>query len=98
MVESASGVTYQSQTKNIWTKYFKSLYIDTHKQKECDMSQIVTQHEEEVIHAPRLTAERNPAHGCETCDGEDICTCPHKEFRATCIICGGKWPECTGKP
>jgi hypothetical protein len=45
-------------------------------------------------HTPRLTDAGVPAHGCEMCDGDDICTCPSKNRRATCLYCGGKWPEC----
>lgn len=47
-----------------------------------------------VWHRPTLTEADDPAHGCEACDGEDICTCPHKELRARCLGCGGKWPDC----
>ncbi len=97
MPESASGVVYQRYTTNIWTKCFKSLYMDTPKQKEYDMSQIPqskTVPDDLVLHAPRLTGDRNLAHGCEICDGDDTCTCPHKQFRAICVGCGGKWPEC----
>lgn len=45
-------------------------------------------------HEPRRTRAGDPAHGCEMCDGEDYCTCPGKNYRATCVTCGGKWPEC----
>lgn len=48
-------------------------------------------------HRPRLTADGHPAHGCESCDGDDICTCPDKNGRATCLLCGGAWPECAEK-
>jgi hypothetical protein len=44
-------------------------------------------------HAPRRTSAGDPAHGCEICDGEDVCTCPGRR-RARCLTCGGKWPEC----
>ena len=47
-----------------------------------------------VWHRPRLTSADDPAHGCEACDGDDYCTCPGKEARATCLGCGGKWPDC----
>lgn len=50
--------------------------------------------EVEVPHEPRRTEAGEPAHGCETCDGEDECTCPHKNLRAKCLTCGGTWPEC----
>jgi hypothetical protein len=50
--------------------------------------------EVEVPHEPQRTDAGNPAHGCEACDGEDACTCPHKGGRARCLTCGGRWPEC----
>lgn len=46
------------------------------------------------VHRPLLTEAGDPAHGCECCDGEDICNCPHKELRAPCLLCGGPWPDC----
>lgn len=53
---------------------------------------------EVITHEPRRTSAGDPAHGCEMCDGEDVCTCPGKDRRARCQGCGGDWPECAERP
>lgn len=47
-----------------------------------------------VDHEPHRTSEGCVAHGCDLCDGEDVCTCPGKRSYATCKGCGGEWPKC----
>jgi hypothetical protein len=45
------------------------------------------------LHHPMRTRDGHPAHGCEVCDGEDVCTCG-RGARARCTTCGGAWPDC----
>lgn len=55
---------------------------------------LIEKKKDERKHAPVLTIDGNPAHGCEMCDGDDYCCCPHKGWYPKCIICGGEWPKC----
>jgi hypothetical protein len=80
----------------VWNNYLHALATDAAPVEAKQLAAMWEAYDSQSasLHRPALTDKGDPAHGCECCDGEDICTCPHKNFRAKCLACGGNWPEC----